>query len=278
MTLPAAPAVASLHPRFSWASGLFRTVTTAAVTATLALGLAAAAPANAAEKNTSLFNADQKAEIGRLVRDYLLTHPEILVEVSQELEKRRKVEEEATRSKTLVDQKQQIFRSPHDFVLGKKDSDITIVEFFDYNCGWCKRALDEITKMSAADPNIRFVMKEFPIFGEHSQFAAKAALASKKQGKYWEFHQALMKERQVTKDNTLDIAKSVGLDVDALKREMENPLYDQVLAENTQVAQALGMQGTPAFIVDSKVNYGYVPANELTAMVAEIRKEGCKVC
>ncbi len=278
MTLSPATAVASLRPSFSWASGLIRSVTTVAVTATLALGLAAAIPATAAEKNTSLFSAEQKAEIGQLVRDYLLTHPEILVEVSQELEKRRKTEEEATRNKTLVDQKEQIFRSPHDFVLGKKDADITIVEFFDYNCGWCKRALDEINKMSAADPNIRFVMKEFPIFGEHSQFAAKAALASKKQGKYWEFHQALMKQRQVTKDNTFEIAKTVGLDVDALKREMENPLYDQVLAENTQVAQALGMQGTPAFIVDSKVNYGYLPADELTALVAEIRKDGCKVC
>jgi protein-disulfide isomerase len=208
----------------------------------------------------------------------MLANPEVLVEVSAELEKRRKSEEEAARSQVLSEQKEQIFRSPHDFVLGDENAKITVVEFFDYNCGWCKRALTEINKFTEKDPNVRVVMKEFPIFGDNSQFAAKAALASKKQGKYWEFHQALMKERQVTRDNTLDIAKSVGIDVEALKREMENPLYDQVLAENTQIAQSLGMQGTPGFIIDSKVNYGYLPANELHEMVSDIRKEGCKIC
>ena len=243
-----------------------------------AVAMAPASMSRAAEGKSSLFTAEQQKEIGRLVRDYLLANPEVLVEVSAELEKRRKIEEEAARSQVLSEQKDQIFRSPHDFVLGDENAKITVVEFFDYNCGWCKRALTEINKFTEKDPNVRIVMKEFPIFGDNSQFAAKAALASKKQGKYWEFHQALMKERQVTRGNTLDIAKSVGIDVEALKREMENPLYDQVLAENTQIAQALGMQGTPGFIIDSKVNYGYLPANELHEMVADIRKEGCKIC
>jgi protein-disulfide isomerase len=243
-----------------------------------AMAMAPADTSRAAEGKSSLFTTEQQQEIGRLVREYLLANPEVLVEVSAELEKRRKIEEEAARSQVLSEQKGQIFRSPHDFVLGDENAKITVVEFFDYNCGWCKRALTEINKFTEKNPNVRIVMKEFPIFGDNSQFAAKAALASKKQGKYWEFHQALMKERQVTRENTLDIAKSVGIDVEALKREMENPLYDQVLAENTQIAQSLGMQGTPGFIVDSKVNYGYLPANELHDMVADIRKEGCKIC
>jgi protein-disulfide isomerase len=243
-----------------------------------AVAMAPAGMSRAAEGKSSLFTAEQQKEIGRLVREYLLANPEVLVEASAELEKRRKIEEEAARSQVLSEQKDQIFRSPHDFVLGDENAKITVVEFFDYNCGWCKRALTEINKFTKKDPNVRIVMKEFPIFGDNSQFAAKAALASKKQGKYWEFHQALMKERQVTRENTLDIAKSVGMDVEALKREMENPLYDQVLAENIQIAQALGMQGTPGFIIDSKVNYGYLPANELHEMVADIRKEGCKIC
>jgi protein-disulfide isomerase len=275
------PAAATLRgaPSAGRTLGLIRLAASLVLMAgVFAVAMAPAGMSRAAEGKSSLFTAEQQKEIGRLVREYLLANPEVLVEASAELEKRRKIEQEAARSQVLSEQKGQIFRSPHDFVLGDENAKITVVEFFDYNCGWCKRALTEINKFTEKDPNVRIVMKEFPIFGDNSQFAAKAALASKKQGKYWEFHQALMKERQVTRANTLDIAKSVGIDVEALNREMENPLYDQVLAENTQIAQALGMQGTPGFIIDSKVNYGYLPANELHEMVADIRKEGCKIC
>lgn len=261
------------------ASGLRRAAASLVLMAAVfAMALSVPGTSRAAEGKSSLFSAEQQKEIGRLVREYLLANPEVLVEVSAELEKRRKVEEEAARGQILSQQKDRIFRSPHDFALGDENAKITVVEFFDYNCGWCKRALTEINKFTEKDPNVRIVMKEFPIFGENSQFAAKAALASKKQGKYWEFHQALMKQRQVTRENTLDIAKSVGIDVEALTREMENPLYDRVIDENSQIAQALGMQGTPGFIVDSRVNYGYLPANELHEIVADIRKEGCKIC
>lgn len=224
------------------------------------------------------FSAAQRDEIGRLVRAYLLKNPDVLVEVSAELDKRRKAEEAGKQSQVLVSEKKAIFRSPHDFVLGNLEGDITVVEYFDYNCGWCKRALDEVNKLTSADKNVRVVMKEFPIFGEHSTFAAKAALASIKQNKYWEFHTALMKAKQVTSESTLSIAESVGIDVAALKKEMAKPQYDKTIAENSRIAQALGMQGTPGFIVDSRVNFGYVPADGLKSMIADIRKEGCKVC
>jgi len=237
-----------------------------------------AADGPAAAKTSAQFTPEQEKEIGRIVRDYLLANPDVLVEVSTELDNRRKAEDEESRTKVLSEQKEQIFRSQHDFVLGNPDAKITVVEFFDYNCGWCKRALNEINLLIASDPNIRFVMKEFPIFGEHSEFAARAALAARKQDKYWEFHQALMKEKRVTTDNTLEIAKRVGIDVEALKREMANPVYGHVLKENHELAQALGMQGTPGFIIDSRVNYGYLPADGIREIVADIRKEGCKIC
>ena len=224
------------------------------------------------------FSEAQRDEIGKIVREYLLKNPEVLVEVSTELEKRRKVQEAGKQAALLTTEKKSIFRSPNDFVLGNPEGDITVVEYFDYNCGWCKRALDEVVKLTKADKNVRVVMKEFPIFGEHSTFAAKAALASIKQNKYWEFHNALMKQKQVTTENTFDIAKGVGIDVVALKKEMENPKYDATIQENTRVAQALGMQGTPGFIVDSRINFGYVPASGLKDMLTEIRKEGCKIC
>lgn len=224
------------------------------------------------------FTAAQRDAIGSIVREYLLKNPEVLVEVSAELEKRRKAEEAGKQISVLKDEKKLIFRSPHDFVLGNPDGDVTVVEYFDYNCGWCKRALDEVVKLTKDDKNVRIVMKEFPIFGKHSTFAAKAALASIKQKKYWEFHTALMKQKQVTSENTIEIAKRVGIDVEALKQEMQKPEYVRVIEENTRVAQALGMQGTPGFVVDSRVSFGYVPADGLKKMVSEVRKEGCKVC
>jgi protein-disulfide isomerase len=224
------------------------------------------------------FSADQEKQIGEIVRRYLLENPEVLVEVSAELEKRRKEEQEGNQAQVLVDEKKSIFRSPHDFVLGNPDGDITLVEYFDYNCGWCKRALTEVNKLISEDKRVRVVMKEFPIFGEDSTFAAKAALASIKQNKYWEFHTAMMQARKVTTSNTLEIAKNVGIDVKALEEEMKNPVYDQAIEENSRVAQALGMQGTPGFIVDSKVNFGYVPVDGLKKMLSEVRKEGCKIC
>ena len=225
-----------------------------------------------------LFTAEQRKEIGAIVREYLIANPEVLVEVTQELERRRKEREDRQRLTTLESEKNNIYRSPLDYVLGNEKGDITVVEYFDYNCGWCKRALDEVIQLAEKDKRVRIVMKEFPIFGADSTFAAKAAMASKPQGKYWDFHVALMKAERVTASNTLDIAKGVGIDIDALKKEMAKPIYDQAIAETTRIATALGMQGTPAFIVDSKVNFGYVPIDGLRTMLSEIREKGCKIC
>ena len=224
------------------------------------------------------FTAEQRKEIGAIVREYLLKNPKVLEEVSQELTKIREQEKEEQRDRVLISEKSSIFRSPYDFVLGDPNGDITVVEYFDYNCGWCKRALNEVVKLTQGDPKVRVVMKEFPIFGEDSEFAARAALASVAQNKYWEFHTALMKAKRVTKANTFDIAASVGIDVAALEKEMQDPKYEKAIAENGRIAQALGMQGTPGFIIDNRVNYGYLPADGLKQIVADVRKEGCKVC
>lgn len=241
-------------------------------------------PATAAETTRSTvdvsksFSAEQRSAIEQVVREYLLSHPEILLDVSRELERRQQEQAAATQQKVILDKKADLFRAPTDFVLGNPNGNISVVEFFDYNCGWCKRAVDEMVKLTKADPNIRVVMKELPIFGENSAFAAKAAMASIAQGKYWEFHTALMKERQVTKDNTLDIAKKVGLDVARLKKDMENPAIDAALRTNHELAQGLNIEGTPGFVIDSRVNVGFLPADGIKEIVADIRKTGCKVC
>ena len=220
----------------------------------------------------------QKAEFEKLIRNYLLENPEILIDMQQVLKSRMEAQKAAQQKLVLSQYKDEIFRSPTDFVFGNPNGDVTIVEYFDYNCGWCKRAFGEVQKLVKADPNVRVVFKEFPIFGEHSEYAARAALASIKQGKYLPFHIALMKVRRVTTGNVMQIAKSVGLDVDRLRRDMEDPQIKDAIRKTSATARALGIEGTPGFLVDSRVIGGFIRTNQMQSMLADIRKTGCKMC
>lgn len=238
------------------------------------------APATDAAKPAAAnpFTKEQTQAIRDIVREYLLQNPEIMVEVSKELESRQQVAQAAEHRKQIIDQKAKIFNSQMDYVAGNPKGDITVVEFFDYNCAWCKRALEEVLKVTKTDNRVRVVLKEFPIFGGDSMLAAKAAMASIRQGKYWDFHVAMMREKQVTKDNVFTIAARVGIDVNKLKTDMNDPKIEAALKETSQIAQALNIEGTPGFIVDDKLNVGYIPAESMQTLVAEARKQGCQVC
>jgi protein-disulfide isomerase len=224
------------------------------------------------------FSKAQRTEIEKIVRAYLVANPEVMVEVSRELERKQQEAQAEAHRKIIVENADKLYRSNLDYVLGNADGDVGVIEFFDYNCGWCKRALDQVQQLVDKDKSVRVVMKEMPIFGEDSTFAAKAAMASKAQGKYWDFHVALMKERRVTQANTLEIAERVGIDVEKLKNDMEDPKIDAALRETSQIAEALQIQGTPGFIVDTKVNVGFVPVEGLQQLVADVRKDGCQTC
>ncbi|MEO1694233.1 MAG: DsbA family protein [Pseudomonadota bacterium] len=219
-----------------------------------------------------------KDAVEKIVREYLLANPGILVEMSQKLEEQQRTAQAAQHKTTILANKQSLFRSDVDYVFGNEDGKLSVIEFFDYNCAWCKRALDEVQKLTDADKDVRVVMKEMPIFGEDSTFAAKAAMAAKKQGKYWPLHVAMMRERRVTKDNVMAIAKGVGIDTDKLAEDMKDPTYDKAIQETMQVAEQLGIQGTPGFIIDTKVNVGFVPLDGLKSLIADVRKDGCEVC
>ncbi len=236
------------------------------------------APAASTSKPSS-FTSDQIKDLHAVIKDYLMTNPEVLAEVSQALERKQAAEQAAKAEKFLVENKPKVFAHNGDVVIGNPKGDVTIVEFFDYNCGWCKRALDDIQKLTKADPRVRVVLKEYPIFGGPvSVTAAKAALASIKQNKYWEYHSALMREKQVTEQNLFVIAQRVGLDVAKLKVDMADKRYDATIQQNIEVGQGLGIEGTPGFVIDSRVNVGYVAADGMQQMLAEIRKTGCKMC
>ncbi|MEQ1616231.1 MAG: DsbA family protein [Hyphomicrobiaceae bacterium] len=242
----------------------------------LAQAAAPAAPATPATPST--FSPAQRAEIEGIIKSYLIAHPEVMIEISKELEKRQTSLQAESVKKVILERKASIFKAPTDFVLGNLKGEISVVEFFDYNCGWCKKAVDEVNKLTKADPQVRVVMKELPIFGENSTIAAKAAMASLRQGKYWDFHIALMKEKQVTKDNVFKIAEKVGINVEKLKADMADPVIEAALKENASLAQELGIEGTPGFVIDSRVNVGFVPADGIKEILADVRKQGCQAC
>ncbi len=253
----------------------FRTLSVAA-----AMTLAAfAMPAGTGPASAQAMNDAQKQEMGDFIRSYLLEHPEILREMADKLEAKDQEAETLARTKGLAEQKQLIFSHAGDAVVGNPKGDVTIVEFMDYNCGWCKRSVGEVQALLEKDKNLKVVFKEFPIFGPHSEFAAKAALASIKQGKYWELHQALFaNEGQVTDEVVMNIATELGLDVNKLAEDMKDQKVLDTVSENYDLAKTLKLNGTPAFIIDDQVYPGYLPLDQLQAAIADVRSNGCKLC
>lgn len=226
------------------------------------------------------FSDKQREEIGQIVREYLIAHPEVLVEVSQELQKKQQQVEQEQRDSAVTSNAEELFKTKIDLVAGNPEGDVTMVEFFDYNCGWCKKGLPEVLDLIKSDGNLRLVMKEFPIFGEDSEYAARAALASRNQGKYWPFHVAMLgHEGKLTKASVDEIAKAQGLDLDQLKKDMEAPEVAEAISRNQALANKLAINGTPAFIIDNKVIPGYLPKDGLAASIKDVRDGGgCKVC
>ncbi len=254
-------------------------------TAAFALSFAAGPFANAqdakpaAAPEAAAFSADQKKSIEEVVRNYLMANPQIVAEALQALDKKEMEQKAAAHEKFIVDNKAAIFAAPTDFVLGNPKGDVTVVEFFDYNCGWCKKAVDELVALPKKDGNVRIIFKELPVYGgETSVTAAKAAMASVAQGKYLDFHVALMHEKRVTDDNLYKIAQKAGLDVERLKKDMTAPAIDAAIKQNIAIAHTLGIEGTPGFLADTKVFPGYIPPDNLATALAAIRKSGCKVC
>jgi protein-disulfide isomerase len=226
------------------------------------------------------FTDKQREEIGTIVREYLLQNPDVLLEVSQEMERRQQLAEEEQRKKALTSNAAEIFRSGRDLVAGNPKGSVTMVEFFDYNCAWCKKGVPEVLRLLDTDKDLRLVLKEFPIFGEDSEYAARAALASQAQGRYWPFHLAMLRhEGKLTKGMVDEIAAAQGLDMAKLKADMDAPVIAETITRNQALAHALAINGTPAFVVDTKVIPGYLPHDGLFAAVKEVRDAGgCSIC
>jgi protein-disulfide isomerase len=215
-------------------------------------------------------------EVKRLALEAILENPDIVMQAVEILRQREEAAQaEATRS-AITDLSFELTEDPNAPVLGNPEGDVTVVEFFDYNCPYCKRAATEVKALLAADGNVRLVQREWPILGEGSLFATRAALAARAQGKYEDLHWALMAD-QTRKDEAavLRIAASVGLDLDRLKADMAAPEVDEHIAISSSLAKTLGFTGTPSFVIGTEALFGYVPQAELEELVRAAR-EGSK--
>ena len=235
------------------------------------LGVPAAAPAQS-------FNAEQRGEIERIIKDYLMKHPEVLQEVMTELDRRQTLAEAEKHRAAVKQHSAAIFNSPRQVTIGNQQGDVTVVEFFDYNCGYCKRAMIDMFELLKADPKVRFVLKEFPVLGEASVQAAQVAAAVRMQDKaggkkYLEFHQKLLTGRgQTDKARALAVAKEIGLDAARIERDIAGEEVKATLEESFRLAEALGLNGTPSYVIGSDVVIGAVG---LTALKEKVNVARC---
>jgi protein-disulfide isomerase len=215
------------------------------------------------------FTPQQRSEIEAIIRDYFVKHPEMIEEL-QALAQTEKLK------KVIVENKQTLFESPRHVTLGNPNGDVTMVEFFDYNCGFCKRALDDMMTLIKDNPNLRVVLKEMPVLSQGSMDAAQVAVAVALQDKtgkrYLDFHQKLLTGRgQVDKARALAVAKEVGADMAKIEKDMGGGDVKAALQESFALAEALGFQGTPSYVIGNEAVVGAVGVKELQAKINNAR-------
>jgi len=247
--------------------GAFAIVLIGAVLAWLALD-----PGFHAGRQASGLSEMPRDEFERRVRAYLLNDPEVLVEAMRRLQARQRGAEASEAEAAVEARADEVFRDPASPVGGNPDGDATLVEFFDYNCPYCRRVAPIMIEVEAADPQLRIVYKEFPILGPNSLYAAKAALAAHRQNRYVAFHKALMRADGVAdRDRVLTVAAEVGLDVARLEADMADPAIQEAIGRNLALARALRITGTPGFVVGERIFRGATDLKTLQALIRRAR-------
>ena len=212
------------------------------------------------------FTPSQREAIEGVIHDYLMRNPDVLIEALR-------AAEDAKSKQVLSQRHHEIFDDPATPVGGNPQGDVSLVEFFDYRCPYCKQVQPTLETLLRKDPNLRFVYKEMPVLGPSSVVAAHAALAARLQGKYEEFHNAMMAAKgQISDDVVYRVAGSVGLDIERLKRDMDSPEIDQAVKANLALADALDIRGTPGFVIGNHIIPGAVDLDALKDLIAESRK------
>jgi protein-disulfide isomerase len=238
----------------------------------LALALCGLPPAASAES----FSETQRGEIETVIRGYLMSHPEVLEEAMAELSKRQAAAESQKHEASIATNADMIFNSPRGVVLGNKDGDVSFVEFFDYNCGYCKRAMADMLDLMKSDPKLKVVLKEFPVLSQGSVEAAQVAVAVRMQDstgkKYLDFHQRLLGGRgQADKAHAMTAAKEAGLDTARIEKDLTSPEVRATIEENFKLAESMGMNGTPSYVIGKQVVIGAVGVESLKEKIGIAR-------
>jgi len=238
----------------------------------LTLGLASSF-AFAASTDEALSKTQKKA-VENVVRELLLKkEPDLVIKAAQEMQRRTEKEDSAKAQTAITKNKKEIFHDPLSPVAGNKKGDVTIVEFFDYTCGYCKVVQKNTKELLKKDGKLRIVFKEYPILGTTSMNASKAALASVKQGKYLAFHEALMDAKgRLTEKNISRTAEDIGLDIDKLKKDMESKEVKDALEANRKLGKKIGARGTPSFVIGDKLYPGALPVDQMKELIAKERE------
>ncbi len=218
-----------------------------------------------AQQEDTLSDA-QKDEINQMIRQYILNNPEIIPEAVEVLRARQN-------AAAIMRSQDQLLNDGYSYVAGNEDGDITIVEFYDYNCGYCKQVPEILSRLVDEDKNLRVVFKELPILAESSTFASMAAMAAMKQNKFIEFHNAMMKNRRsLDEDLVLQIARDAGLDEEVLIKDMADPEIEANIMRTKYLVQNIGISGTPGFVIGDRIMPGFRSYDELKEVIAEVRE------
>lgn len=229
-----------------------------------------------------VFTEQQKQAIGEVVKEYLLKNPEVLSEVISELEKRQAEAQQVAQAGAVKETRQNLLNAPHSYVAGNPSGDVTLVEFFDYNCGYCKKALADVQTLMRSDPKLRVVLKDFPVLGPDSVEASRVALAVKNQlqgAKLFDYHVKLLDSRgRVNGERAMAVAKDMGVDMAKLQKDMESAEVRNALQENMALGDKLSLTGTPAFIIGETIIPGAVGIEPLKQVVDNVRACGKANC
>src|SRR6202000_918353 len=228
------------------------------------------------------FSDAQKGDIEAIIKYYLVSHPEVLEEAMTELNKRQAAEEAQKHEASVKENSATIFNSPRGVVLGNKDGDVTFVEFFDYNCGYCKRAMADMMDLMKTDPKLKVVLKEFPVLSPGSVEAAQVAVAVRMQDpsgkKDLDFHQKLLGGHgPADRAHALAAAKDAGLDMARIEKDMQSPEVKATIEENMKLAESMGLNGTPSYVIGKQIVVGAIGLDGLKEKIAEARcgKDTC---
>jgi protein-disulfide isomerase len=253
-----------------------KTVFAAAFAIMIAAAVLPAAAQDSAPASTPTpeggMSMDQKGQIEKIVHDYLMAHPEVIKEAIIALQAKEEAQKADSQTQAVAANKDKLLNDPATPVAGNPIGDVTLVEFFDYHCPYCKAVAEPLDRLLREDKGVRLVLKEFPILGPDSKLASQAALAAAAQGKYWEFHQALLDHRGVFDMDTITaIATKVGLDAKKLVADMDGAKTQPLIDSNRKLADSLDVSATPTFIIDGQVVEGAVPLDQLKALIKKAR-------